>query len=205
MKTTTIRTACAVAALVLGMTACGDDDETEGDAPAAAEADGADDTAAPTTAEATEATDAPAGDGSLVSALADNMMEEAAVGGSPVATREEAECWANRIVDGVGEDRLNELGVTPQSVGELDELDLTDAEISTVVDSLFDCADVQQAFADQFSTDFGAEAATCIADALDEDLVKEALRASIAGDASEPSAEFIETFTQIAADCGIQG
>lgn len=212
MKTTQIRTAFAVATLVLAATACGGDDEAAGDASATAEAaeaadTAADDAAVATTAAAEEpaATEAPPGGGSLAAALADNMMEDSAAGDSPVATREEAECWANGIVDGIGEDRLTELGVTPESVGELEDLALTDDEVSTVVDSLFDCADVKQAFADSFAADFGAEAASCIAEGLDEDLVKQALSASIAGDDSQPSAEFLEAFTQLASDCGIQG
>ena len=209
MKTTHIRTAFAVATLVLAATACGGDDEAAGDASATAEADAAaetaDDAASATTAEEPAATEAPSGGGSLAAALADNMMEDSAAGNSPIATREEAECWASGIVDGVGEDRLNELGVTPESVGELEDLALTDEEVSTVVDSLFDCADVKQAFADQFAADFGAEAASCIAEGLDEDLVKQALSASIAGDDSQPSAEFLDAFTKLAGDCGIQG
>jgi len=141
--------------------------------------------------------------GSLRDALAVTMLEEQ--GGSPVATPEQADCWAGGVVDGIGEDRLAELGMTPEAVSDVDEYDFTEREIDTVVDSLFGCTDVQQAFADQFAADFGDEAAQCIADELDADLVKEALKASIAGAGSEPSPEFVERFTQIATDCGLEG
>jgi hypothetical protein len=95
--------------------------------------------------------------------------------------------------------------VTPENVGDIEDLALTDDEVAVVVDSLFGCADVQQAFADQFAADFGDEAATCIAGKLDEDLVKQALSASIAGDDSQPSAEFLEQFAAIAGECGLDG
>lgn len=208
MKTTTIRTAFALAALVLGASACGDDESTA-DAPSAtAEAEaGGDDAAAPTTAPdavatTVAATDAPSGgDKSLAVALADNMMEEAATGGSPVTSREEADCWANGLVDGIGEDRFNEMGVTPDAIGEIDELPLTDDEVSVVVDSLFECVDVQQSFADQFAGDFGQEAADCFAAELDADLLKEILGAQLAG--GEASADAFAAFQEIATTCGI--
>lgn len=208
MKTTTIRTAFALAALVLGATACGDD-ESASDAPSeAAEAEAAgDDAAAPTTAPdaaaatTVAATDAPSGGGSLAVALADNMMEEAATGGSPITSREEADCWANGLVDGIGEDRFNEMGVTPDAIGEIDELPLTDDEVSVVVDSLFECVDVQQSFADQFAGDFGQEAADCFAAELDADLLKEILAAQLAG--GEASADAFAAFQEIATTCGI--
>jgi hypothetical protein len=215
MKTPTIRAAFALAALVVAATACGDDDESVADASATAEAEAAGDDAAatPTTAAADDAvattaaaepTDAPSGGGgSLAVALADNMMEEAATGGSPVTSREEADCWANGIVDGIGEGRLGEMGVTPDAIGEIDELPLTDDEVSVVVDSLFECVDVQQSFADQFAGDFGQEAADCFAAELDADLLKEILGAQLAG--GEASEEAFAAFQEIATTCGIGG
>jgi hypothetical protein len=178
MKTTKLYGLVAAVALVFGAAACGGDDDSSGGGGADA-------------------------DSPLVQALAANMVEEG--GESPVANQEEAECWASGVVGGIGEDRLGELGVTPESVGDIEDLDLTDEEVAVVVDSLFDCADVQQAFADMFAADFGDEAATCIADKLDEDFVKQAMSASIAGDDAEPSAEFLEAFGTIASECGLGG
>ena len=128
-----------------------------------------------------------------------------ATGDSPIADEEEAQCWASGVVGGIGEDRLGELGVTPENVGDIEDLDLTDEEVlrrrRLAVRLLRRPAGVRR----QFAADFGAEAATCIADKLDEDLVKEAMSASIAGDDSEPSAEFLEAFAAIAGDCGLDG
>lgn len=179
MKTTKFYGLVATVALVFGAAACGGGDDSGGGG------DGAD------------------ADSPLVQALAANLLEDGE--DSPVASQEEAECWASGVVGGIGEDRLTELGVTPEDVGDIEDLALTDDEVSVVVDSLFGCADVQQAFADQFAADFGEEAATCIAEQLDEDLVKQALTASIAGDDAQPSAEFLEQFAAIAGDCGLDG
>jgi hypothetical protein len=136
----------------------------------------------------------------LAEALAADMLDEGE--GSPVATEEEANCWANSIVDEIGEDRLEELGMTVENVGDVEDYDFTDDEMSTMVESMFDCIDVKAAFAAEFEEDFGAEGAECVADALDEDLVKEAMLAEQSG-AEEPSAEFMQAFLDIAAECDL--
>ena len=197
MTKTTLRTAFAVATLVFGATACGGDDTADGAADSAADAG---EEAAATTVAADEGAS-----GSLVDALAAEMWAEAEDGDSPITSEDEAQCWASGVVDGIGEDRLTELGLTPDNIVQVDQLALTDDEVGIVVDSLFSCADVKTAFVDQFAADFGQEGAECVAEAMDEDLVKEALSASIAGDDSQPSEEFIAAFGQIAVDCGIQG
>ncbi len=133
------------------------------------------------------------------------MLEDAdSEDGSVAQTEEEARCWSGKIVDEVGEDRLSELGVTAQSVGDLDEIDFTEDELDTVVDGMFDCIDVNAAFAKQFEADFGAEGAQCVADELDQDLVKDMMKAALAGgDTSEPPDEFFQAFLDIAAECDL--
>lgn len=135
----------------------------------------------------------------LAEALAADMLDSDS---SPVGTEEEANCWANQIVDDIGEDRLEELGMTVENVGDMEDYEFTDEELSTMVDGMFECIDVKAAFATQFEEDFGAEGAKCVADALDEDLVKEAMLADQSG-ADEPSAEFMQAFLDIAAECNL--
>lgn len=135
----------------------------------------------------------------LAEALATDMLDSDS---SPVGTEEEANCWANQIVDDIGEDRLEELGMTVENVGDMEDYDFTDEELSTMVDGMFGCIDVKAAFAAEFEEDFGAEGAKCVADALDEDLVKEAMLADQSG-ADEPSAEFMQAFLDIAAECNL--
>lgn len=139
-----------------------------------------------------------AADSPLAKALAADILAE---GDSPVASEEEAECWAGKVVSEVGEDRLTELGMTEANVPDIDEMDFTTDEVSSIVDSMFECVDVKAAFAEEFESDFGAEAAGCLADGLDEEFVKEILLSEM--DGSEPSDEFMQNFLDIAAECDI--
>ncbi len=138
-----------------------------------------------------------AADSPLAKALAADLLD----GDSPVASEEEAQCWAGGIVSEIGEERLTELGVTETDIPDLAEAGFSETEISSIVDSMFECIDVQAAFASEFEADFGAEAAGCLADALDEEFVKEAMMSDFNG--SDPSPEFMENFLDIAADCDI--
>ncbi len=139
-----------------------------------------------------------AADSPLAEALAANMQAEEE---GLVNSEEDAECWAGKVVSDIGEDRLAELGMTETDVPDIDEMDFTSDEVSSVVDSMFECIDVKAAFAAEFESDFGAEAAGCLADGLDEQFVKEILLSEM--DGSEPSEEFMQNFLDIAADCDI--
>lgn len=139
-----------------------------------------------------------AADSPLAKALAADMLAE---GDSPVSSEEDANCWAGKVVSEIGEDRLTELGMTETNLPDIDEMDFTTDEVSTIVDSMFECVDVKAAFAAEFESDFGAEAAGCLADGLDEQFVKEILLSEM--DGSEPSDEFMQNFLDIAAECDI--
>jgi ethanolamine utilization microcompartment shell protein EutS len=191
----TMRALVVVVAL-LGGAACGGGDD------AADDSDAGDSTAGTTQPDAGEGDDA-AVDSPLVAAIADSIMVDVDGGDGPVADRAEAECWASGIVDGVGEDRLTELGVTAESAGQIGDLGFTESEIATVVDSLFGCSDIRQTFVDQFTGELGQEAAACVGDAIDEELVKDLLAASIAGQDSAAGADTIQQLTQLATECGI--
>lgn len=202
----------AAATLVVGAAACGGDDDSAADeAPAADTASdeataSAEPTAAPAadvTAAPTTVSDAGAGSGSLADALAADILSEDEADGGPVATPEDAQCWADAIVSGIGEDRLTELGMTPADVGDIEDYAFDPDEVDVIVESLFGCTDVKAAFAEEFSGDFGAETAQCLADALDDDLLKDVFRVTIADPEAPPTPEFLEQFTAAAAGCGI--
>lgn len=133
---------------------------------------------------------------------ADMLSESESEEGSPVQTEEEARCWSGQIVDGIGEERLEELGVTSENIGEIEDIAFNDEEISTIVTGLFDCTDVRAALAEQFEADFGEEGAKCLADEMDEDLISQMMTASFSG-SEEPPAEFMQTFLDIAAECDL--
>jgi hypothetical protein len=138
-------------------------------------------------------------DTAIGKALAADLLAES---DSPISNEEEARCWSGQIVDGIGEDRLMELGVSADNVGEMSDFDFTDEEISTIVSSLFDCTDVRAALATQFEADFGAEGAKCLADEMDEDLVT-SMMTSAFSNADGPPAEFMQAFLDIAAKCDL--
>ena len=134
-------------------------------------------------------------------ALAADMLDES--GDSPVTNEEEARCWSGKIVDGIGEDRLKELGVTADQVGNIDDIAFEDDEVSTLVGGLFDCVDVRAALAEQFTEDFGEEGAKCLADEMDEDMLTTMMTSAFASKSDEPPAEFMQTFLDIAAKCDL--
>ena len=92
--------------------------------------------------------DSGGGDGGSDSELVDAMAAQLTEDESVPVSEDEAQCIAGDIVDGVGEDRLEELGVTADSVsddsaGDITELDFTDEEVTVLVDSIDGCADLE--------------------------------------------------------------
>lgn len=176
---TRISTIAAVAALTLAAAACGSDDDGGGNAAGA---------------------DTPIGE-----ALAAQILEESdSEDGSVAQTEEEARCWAGKIVDDIGEERLEELGVTAENVGDIEDIDFTDGEVDALVDGMFDCIDVAAAFASQFEEEFGEEGAQCMAENLDQEFVRDMMKVAVSGDEStEPPDEFFQAFLDIAAECDL--
>lgn len=178
MTSITIRRTLAVLVLAATAAACGGDD------------DGGSDNA--------DAADTPVG-----RALTEELMAES--DDSPISTEEDARCVAGGIVAGVGEDRLAELGITAETAvgSEIEDVDFTEAEIGIVVDSMFDCVDVTAALAAEFEADFGAEGAQCLAENLDQDLVRDLMTSSFLGEDAEMTDEFFQAFIDIAAECDL--
>ncbi|MFV2038975.1 MAG: hypothetical protein ACC660_01895 [Acidimicrobiales bacterium] len=142
-------------------------------------------------------------DDPLAQAIAADIMDDSE-GDSPIGTQEQAECFAGGIVQNVGAGRLNELGVTVEDTGDIQDYDFSDSELDTIVDSLTACVELETLLAEQFSEDFGEEGGLCLAKGLGEDVLKDLMKDGFAGDAdSEPSAEFFQVFLDIAAECNL--
>ncbi len=139
-------------------------------------------------------------DTAIGQALTEEFLSE---GDSPITTEEQARCMSGDIVDNIGEDRLAELGVTADNVADIDEIDFTDAEFDTIVDALFDCVDVRDAMATEMAGDFGEEGAACVADNLDEDLLRDVMAAGFRGEDAEPSNDFLQAMLDVAAECDL--
>ncbi|MEQ8840954.1 MAG: hypothetical protein RIB98_08230 [Acidimicrobiales bacterium] len=172
--TNLLKIATALLSVVLLAGACGDDDGGGGNA-------------------------APS-DSPLVQAIADDMMDDE---GSLTADRSEAECFASNVVGTVGEDRLNELGVTAADVGDIDGVAWTQSEAETIVDGMFSCIDMGESFVDDM--DFGeldSEQEACIRGIFTEDVLKGFFVSSLTGD-DEAGAGIFALMGEVAG-CGIE-
>lgn len=143
--------------------------------------------------------DSGGGNDALVQALADEIESDP---DGFTGSRDEAECFSRGMVDGIGVERLAELGVTVDEVNGVDQLDFEPGEGDVVVDTLFDCVDVTELMREQFAADgTPAEEAECMANELDEDTLRSLFSATFAGE--EPGGEeFLAKMFEIAATCG---
>lgn len=136
-------------------------------------------------------------DDPLVQAIVDDMLADGSMG----ADQAQAECFASRVVGGVGNDRLTELGVTPDNVGELDEIAWTQDEAELIVDELFECTDVEDGFAGSMVSDeLDEEQSECIADAFGTDRLKDFFVTNLMGE--EPTG-FLTDVASAMEECGI--
>lgn len=93
-------------------------------------------------------------------------------------TEDEARCVVTSMVDGLGVDRLEELGITPETFGDDDGApfpeDLSEGEATIVVDGFEDCLDLGALFADSMAADdtIDQETKDCLADAFDDETVR---------------------------------
>ena len=151
--------------------------------------------------------DAAGSDSPLAQAIAADIREDEEM---PLS-EEDAQCIGAGIVDGVGEDRLAELGITTESLEaegsiELSEFDLTDDEVDAVVDTFQECTDVRALLAEALSADgtMSAEDAECVVGELPDDLVRAALEAGQTGDEDpDLEEEFGNQLLDAAAACDI--
>lgn len=139
-------------------------------------------------------------DSPLVEALSSEIYAESASG---VSTEEEATCVAAAIVTGIGEDRLQSLGMTVDNVGDIENYEFSDDEIDVIVDSLIGCVDVKTALAQEMTSQWGGEGADCVAENLDDDFIRTIMAAALRDPSAEMPDEFFQTFLDIAAECDL--
>jgi hypothetical protein len=92
-------------------------------------------------------------------------------------TEDDARCIVESMVGQLGSDRLEELGVTPESFGSEDAAfpeGLSEDEANGVVDGFESCIDMNQLFLDGLAEDqsLDQDAKDCLADAFDEDTMR---------------------------------
>lgn len=169
----TLKLVAALTAVVMMAGACGDDDGGGGGSASA--------------------------DSPLVQAIVDDMMADE---GAMTSDRGEAECFVGGVVGGVGEDRLTELGVTESNVPALDEIEWTQGEAESIVDSMFDCIDMGESFMSEMEFGDLDDAQTeCVQGVFTEDVLKDFFVASLTND-EEAGSGIMALFGELA-ECGI--
>lgn len=102
--------------------------------------------------------------------------------------KDESDCIADGMVDGIGVDQLKEYGLlnedaTVNKDAETPKMSQKDAEV--MVDSMFECTDVMATMQEQLSSAAGGqtpEVRTCLEDALDEEVVRGVLVGTFTGE-----------------------
>ena len=103
-------------------------------------------------------------------------------------TESEAQCATDKVLDEIDAQRLQEAGMTRQRLNSSagTPTDLTDEEARTIVDALFECADMGEAFARQVAgglegeENISAEQAQCFGDAVgDDESIRELMALSL--------------------------
>jgi hypothetical protein len=124
-------------------------------------------------------------------AISDYLMAQQDDGRMLPLEREEADCIAGDMVDGIGVDGLQEYGLLDED-GSVDEQarapEMSQEDSQAMVDAMFDCTDVVQAMRDQLATAAGGQAPEvqkCLDGALTEQLVRDVLASTFSGDAAE--------------------
>ena len=137
-----------------------------------------------------------------IDALTESFQEEDESGFTP--TDEQAECMAEKTIDAIGADTLEEAGITPEDVVDSDGpedlgLELSEDQATEAARAFFDC---DLSFAEAFAgADADDEAVECIEENLDEDRMVEAIAEQYQGNEDEADEIFGELFTDLGAEC----
>lgn len=136
----------------------------------------------------------------------DRAMQDFDAEDAAPLTRDDAECMVTRMVQDLGVDRLDEIGLTAESFAEDEDLpeDLSEDDARRVLRSMERCFDVRDLFLAglEESGDVPEEARQCIAEQLDDDFIQKVMLALLTeGEeamASDPelTSEMVSLFTE---------
>jgi hypothetical protein len=112
--------------------------------------------------------------------------------GNPFAKTEDAQCFANALVSGIGLERLNALGLTAENVSGADTVigQLTADEQGKIADAALGCIDLKQSIIDGAVSSGMTEAqGKCLADGMTPDILKKTFLSGMGGEAFDPTSD----------------
>lgn len=137
-----------------------------------------------------------------IDALTESFQESEE--GEFAPTDEQAECMAEKTIDAIGVDTLEDADISPEEVVDSDGpedlgLELSEDQATDAARAFVDC---DLSFAEAFAgADAPDEAVECIDENLDEDRMVEAIAAQYQGNEDEADEIFGELFTDLGTEC----
>ncbi|MGV3759402.1 MAG: hypothetical protein ACO1PW_07635 [Actinomycetota bacterium] len=124
-------------------------------------------------------------------------------------TEDDARCVVTSMVETLGTDRLEELGITPETFGSEDGAPfpegLSEDEANGVVDGFDDCLDLGALFTESMAADDSIDDETkeCLADAFDGDVIRRLFVTMLTEgeDALSDDPELLQEFMTILQEC----
>ncbi|CAA9323351.1 MAG: hypothetical protein AVDCRST_MAG34-1572 [uncultured Nocardioidaceae bacterium] len=118
---------------------------------------------------------------------------DASVAGGAKLTDEQAECFANGMVDDVGVADMQKyklLNDDLEIAQDATPTDMSQGDADATADVIVRCVDMKKLITDQINTtaetDLDAEQAACVDEAINEDAIKEGLSATFQGKSANP-------------------
>lgn len=137
-------------------------------------------------------------------AAADTVVGQAILRSFPAGfappTPGQGRCVAGKTVLVVGERRLGELGLGPDTDSIAGIVGLTDDELDDLIDALFECVDMSALLAGSFGMDLEGEQLDCVAGFFDESLVRSLAEAFLGGGTIDTDA-FLATAVEATDTC----
>jgi hypothetical protein len=190
-------------ALVFALTACGDDggtvfEESTTTTTGPTTTGGVTTTAGPTTTGGVTTT---GGGSSALAGMVFSALAESAGTDTTLGAGGDEECIASGLADAIGAARFAELDAIATSAANMPEVfsQMTDAELSALVDVIVGCVDVETMLTEQITgSDFSPEAAACFAGSLSQgDTMKNLIRAMMTGEDPSTNPEFMQIMIQV--------
>jgi hypothetical protein len=117
------------------------------------------------------------------------LEDNAEVVGDTKLTDEQAECFADGMVDDIGVEKLQDYNLINDDfeiVQDAEPTDMSKGDAEAMAAVITGCVDMKQMIEDQINeqagTDLTEEQAQCVSDAIDEDAIEAGLAASFQGD-----------------------